>query len=110
MLLDTPNARLTLQHNQLARLASACDTRVDCVDGVAWITIDGDRRDIVLSRGESFVVDSAAPIIVHAIQGPAAVELHAQAGASRCRPAVARQARRWHDWFAAPAARIAEVA
>jgi hypothetical protein len=110
MLLDTPNARLTLQHNELARFAGACDTRVDCVDGVAWITIDGDRRDIVLSRGESFVVDSSAPVIVHAIQGPAAVELHAKAGTSRCRPAAVRPARRWHDWFAAPAAHAAEAA
>jgi hypothetical protein len=77
MTLDAPHTRVTLQHNQLARLGAARDTRVDCVDGVAWITIDGDRRDIVLSRGQSFVVDSMAPVILHAIQGPAALDLHA---------------------------------
>jgi len=75
MLLDIPHARLTLRHNELARLAGARNTRVDCIEGTAWITIDGDRRDVVLSRGQSFVVDSSAPVLVHAIQGPAAVEL-----------------------------------
>lgn len=102
MLLDTPRARLTLQHNEMARLASACDTRVHCVSGFAWITIDGDQRDVVLSRGQSFVVDSSAPVIVHAIQGPAAVELHAKSGAGRCRPPVGRATSRWREWFAVP--------
>lgn len=82
MLLATPYAELSLQHNQLARVTDACGTRVDCVDGHAWITIDGDPRDIVLARGESFVVDSALPVIVHALQGPTAVALHARA--ARC--------------------------
>lgn len=108
MLLTTPYAELSLEHNQLARLTDACGTRVDCVDGHAWITIDGDPRDIVLARGESFVVDSGAPVIVHAIQGAAAVALHARA--ARCpRPPAARPAawRRWIAGFGAPAASFA---
>ncbi|HJV59941.1 MAG TPA: DUF2917 domain-containing protein [Albitalea sp.] len=77
MLLDTPYAELALGHNQIARLDQARGTRLECIAGVAWITIDRDRRDIVLSRGDSFVVDRSAPVIVHALQGPAAVALHA---------------------------------
>ena len=105
MLLATPYAELSLEYNQLARLTDACGTRVDCVDGHAWITIDGDRRDIVLARGESFVVDSAAPVIVHALQGPAAVAVHARA--ARCPQRPARRAGFWRRWtaaFAGPAA------
>src|SRR5438105_12513315 len=101
MLLDTPHARLTLRHNELARVVSACNTRVDCIEGTAWITIDGDRRDVVLTRGQSFVVDSSAPLLVHAIQGPAAVELRTRRNVVPCRPAPAAT-RRWRDWFAQP--------
>ena len=97
MLLATPYAELSLEHNQLARVTDACGTRVDCVDGHAWITIDGDPRDIVLARGESFVVDSTAPVIVHALQGPAAVALHARA--ARCPRRTARRTGSWRRWI-----------
>lgn len=108
MLLATPYAELSLEHNQLARLTDACGTRVDCVDGHAWLTIDGDRRDIVLARGESFVVDSAAPVIVHAIQGATAVALHARAARCPRRPAARNGGwRRWIAAFGAPAAATA---
>ena len=94
MLLDTPSARLDLRHNQLSRLLDACGTRIDCIDGSAWVTVDGETRDIVLSRGDSFVVDSRAPVIVHAIQGAATVALRAQA--SGCPRPVSRA--RPRDW------------
>jgi hypothetical protein len=97
MLLATPYAELSLEHNQLARMTDACGTRVDCVDGHAWITIDGDPRDIVLARGESFVVDSTAPVIVHALQGPAAVALHARA--ARCPRPTATGDDGWRRWL-----------
>ena len=108
MLLATPYAELSLEHNQLARLTDACGTRVDCVDGHAWVTIDGDRRDIVLSRGDSFVVDSTAPVIVHAILGAAAVALHARAARCPRRPATRRGA--WRRWIAALVAPVAAPA
>ena len=79
MLLTAQHARLSLRHNQFARLTEAQDTRLECIDGVAWITIDSDSRDIVLERGQAFVVDRATPVLVHAIQGPAAIEVHARA-------------------------------
>lgn len=30
---------------------------VTCVSGVAWLTMEGDERDIVLEPGQSFTVD-----------------------------------------------------
>jgi hypothetical protein len=77
MLMNAEHARLSLAHNQLARLTEAQDTRLDCVCGVAWITLDSDPRDIVLERGQSFTIDRATPVLVHAIQGPAAIEVRA---------------------------------
>ena len=103
MLLKTANARLILQHNEMARLDSVCNTRVECISGVAWITIDGDPRDVVLSRGESFLVESSAPVIVHAIQGATDVRLHEGAGATPCAKPAASRASWWRGWFVSPA-------
>ena len=87
MLLNAKHARLSLAHDQMAQLDEARHTRVDCVAGVAWITVDGDQRDIVLTRGDSFTVDSNARVIVSAIHGPVAVDLHAPAGRATARSA-----------------------
>jgi hypothetical protein len=101
MLLDTPTSLLQLQRNQLARLNDACDSRLAVVSGTAWITVDGDPRDIVLEAGESFVVDSAKPVIVFALQGPASVELQPRTGLAPCaqRPA----GRSWTSGWLRPA-------
>jgi len=68
MLIDASQARLPLQPGQAARLKSARDARLTAMRGIAWITIDGDRRDIVLAPGDSFVVDSDAPVIVYPLR------------------------------------------
>jgi hypothetical protein len=78
MQLTTERATLNLPRNHTARLTRARDTHVKVVDGVAWITIDGQQRDIVLERGQSVVIDSNGDVIVFALQGPASVELGMQ--------------------------------
>ncbi|WP_280152180.1 DUF2917 domain-containing protein [Piscinibacter sp. XHJ-5] len=82
MLSDIRTTRFHLQRNEMARFADARDARVAVVSGVAWITVDGDPRDHVLEAGDSFVIDSAQPVIVFALQGPAAVELQPRPGAA----------------------------
>ena len=67
--------RLALAKNQTAHLGDARRTRLDCVDGVAWITIDGDPRDVVLTRGQSFVVDRGADVLVYGLQNGAVVDV-----------------------------------
>jgi hypothetical protein len=93
MRLDTRQARLDLHPEHLATLTQACRARIACLAGTAWITIDGDPRDVVLDRGESFVVDSNANVVVAAIHGPASVVVSAPL--SRNAAPCDRPARRW---------------
>ena len=56
------------------RGSAACSgSRVECLAGTAWLTLDGDRRDIVLRPGQSFLVDADAQVLVCALDGGATV-------------------------------------
>jgi hypothetical protein len=48
--------------------------------GVAWLTQDGDRRDVVLERGGSFLLDRHGVTVVSAV-GAAALTVTAAPGA-----------------------------
>lgn len=50
------------------RIEHARGTRLVCRQGTAWITMDGDERDIVLAPGASFVVDSDGAVTVGALR------------------------------------------
>jgi len=75
MLIDTRHSRLLLDNTTLARLDSARGVRLRCVSGDVWITIDGDRRDILLSAGDSFVIDSQRHVIVCPLHGRATLDV-----------------------------------
>lgn len=75
MQIDTPQARLPLLPGQVARLSLAPRTRVRGVSGQAWITLDNDRRDIVLGPGDEFVADADGRALACALHGGDAVEL-----------------------------------
>ncbi|MET0383092.1 MAG: DUF2917 domain-containing protein [Burkholderiaceae bacterium] len=82
MLLTARRAQLNLADDEVARLRDASGHRLEVVDGFAWITIDGDRVDVVLGAGQSWVAGSAGVVTISALRGPAAVRVHADAGAS----------------------------
>ena len=42
--------------------------RIDCLEGCVWVTLDGDKRDIVLSAGQSYWPDRHAQALVHALE------------------------------------------
>ena len=84
MLIDTRNARLPLTIGKLARLVNACNTRVTVLRGQAWITIDGDRRDIVLEAGEQFVIDSNRKVVVYPLRSGSPMEIAIDAGTTGC--------------------------
>jgi hypothetical protein len=99
MRLDTPRARLDLRKNDVATLRHACRTRLDVLEGVAWVTIDNDPRDVVLERGQSFLVDSGANVIVCALQGSAVVDVLGPGRAVKCPPAPRASRPAWSGWL-----------
>jgi hypothetical protein len=46
-----------------------------CRGGEAWITHDGDPRDVLLQRDESYRVDNSARMMLHALQGDCVLEI-----------------------------------
>ncbi len=68
------------------RLESARGTRVRSLAGTLWITVDGDTSDHVLERGDSWVVDSDATVLVAPLQGTATVGLSDQSGPAPRKP------------------------
>jgi hypothetical protein len=98
MRLDTPRARLDLAKNELATLRQACRTRLDVLEGTAWVTIDNDPRDVVLTRGQSFLVESGNDVIVYAIDDGAVVDVQPPGRPVRCQPQAARRPS-WPAWL-----------
>ena len=90
MLLTAQRAELNLADDEVARLTDACDSRLEVTQGFVWLTVEGDRNDVVLGAGESFLIDSRDSVTVSAIRGAAALKVRADVGARRCRPAAAR--------------------
>ena len=91
MLLTAQRAQLNLADDEVARLHDACDSRLEVTEGFVWITVDGDRNDVVIGAGESFLIDSKDVVTVSAIRGAASLRVRADVGAHQCRSqAVAR--------------------
>jgi len=91
MLLATRHVRLSLADDEIAHLHDARDSRMDITSGLVWVTVDGERGDVVLGAGDSYLVDSADAVTVSALRGAASVELRAPAGMAR--PAKGRALR-----------------
>jgi len=90
MLLNAQRAQLNLADDEVARLNDARDSRLEVTQGFVWVTIDGDRNDVVLAAGESMLIDTRDIVTVSAIRGAASLKIHAKAGAAQRREAVAR--------------------
>jgi hypothetical protein len=90
MLLTAQRAELNLADDEVARLTDAYDSRLEVTQGFVWVTVEGDRNDVVLSAGESLLIDSRDVVTVSAIRGAAALKVRADVGARQSRPAAAR--------------------
>lgn len=51
---------------------------VHCRQGQAWITHDGDPRDVLLRPSESYAVDCGARMTLHAMRGDCVFELQVE--------------------------------
>jgi hypothetical protein len=90
MLLTAQRAQLNLADDEVARLHDACDSRLEVAEGFVWITVEGDRNDVVIGAGESFLIDSKDVVTVSAIRGAASLRVRANVGAGQCRQAAER--------------------
>lgn len=88
MLLTAQRAQLNLADDEVARLRDACDSRLEVTQGFVWVTVDGDRNDVVLGAGESYLIDSRDVVTVSAIRGAASLRVRANVGANQCRSAA----------------------
>jgi hypothetical protein len=90
MLLTAPRAQLNLADDEVARLHDACDSRLEVIQGHVWVTVEGDRNDIVIGAGESFLIDSKEAVTVSALRGAASLRVRADVGANLCRQDATR--------------------
>lgn len=63
----THRTELQLAGEELFTLQDIRGTRLTCVDGSVWLTLDGDLRDVFLHPGDSFVVDRDGTTLMHAL-------------------------------------------
>jgi hypothetical protein len=67
-------ARLALRQRDTLTLEAARGALVRCLEGLVWITQDGDRADHIVAAGDSFRVDRDGSVIVQATR-PARVAI-----------------------------------
>jgi hypothetical protein len=57
----------TIAKNKIMEIKQALDTTIECLAGSIWITLDGDRRDVILSAGQDFKVDRKQRTLIQAL-------------------------------------------
>ena len=100
--MDPRTQRLSLSLPKMAvfTLPDAHEVDIECTRGAVWITLDHDRRDIVLEPGERFRSDSHRRALVAALEpscvrfSAAALSVAGPAGAARAGPSRVWGARR----------------
>ena len=58
----------TLARREMLRRFGRAGTRIRCDEGALWITRDGDLNDTVLQKGESYLLDDDAMLLVYAFE------------------------------------------
>ena len=81
-----PQSRtIAIPARSLHRIEGGYGQLVTCLKGVAWITQANDARDIILSEGESFVLDRPGVSVVYALKDAAIIVGIAQPAVRRPR-------------------------
>jgi hypothetical protein len=100
MIVETTSPTLVLAAGELLRLpAGACAT-VLCSQGAVWVTQQGERRDLVLSAGETAELGASALVLVQAFE-PSLIQMRARpagCAAGRSGSAANRSPRRRSLW------------
>ena len=64
---DLHSAAISLRKGELHRLQHGRGCRVEALAGTLWVTIDNDRRDIVLNGGEGYRIDGSGDALISAL-------------------------------------------
>jgi hypothetical protein len=100
MKIEFTSSGVLMAKDQTLSLPGAAGVRIASQSGTVWITQDGDLRDIVLSAGESVVLERATPTLVQAFE-PALITI-----AEPARPARSRREVGWIGRLRAAAERL----
>ena len=76
---DLHPATIALRKGEIHRLHDARGRRIESLGGSLWVTMDHDRRDIVVDTGEGFEVDREGDTLVSALDDARFVVLEALA-------------------------------
>lgn len=68
MAVITQVTRCELARRELLALADARGDLIRCSAGELWITVDGERRDVVLPAGADWRIASDGPVVISALQ------------------------------------------
>lgn len=76
-----PRYQLSLAARELLEIPDVARVQVTCNQGSLWITLDNDRRDIVLETGENFFCTEHRRALVYAFE-PSTLALRPPADAA----------------------------
>jgi Protein of unknown function (DUF2917) len=91
------NSALLLDRWQTVALIDAAGVTAALDKGCVWITMDGDRRDIVLSAGQSWTVERNGRTLLHA-EAPSTLRITDPAVDQAHHPALPRALAAVTDW------------
>jgi hypothetical protein len=64
---DLHSAAISLRKGAIHRLDNGRGKRIESLSGSLWITIDNDRRDILVDPGEGFTIDRDGATLISAL-------------------------------------------
>ena len=64
---DLHPASIGLRKGAIHRLNNGLGQRIESLSGSLWITIDNDRRDILVNPGEGFNIDREGAALISAL-------------------------------------------
>lgn len=69
MNIDLGRAEMTLVPGQLLKVRANVGSKILCHAGAVWITLDRDRRDVLLETGDAFEIDKPGVTLINALRG-----------------------------------------
>lgn len=85
----------TLQDGCAMALDTASGSRVLCIDGLLWLTQDGETEDVVLAASQSWTARRRGRIVVQALRARTACVIEPSDGALTLGARLAARARAW---------------